>query len=312
MASLEDDTAAAIEEEIWEDLDLKSLDDLAEELLDGPVSVSDMIRQMMEDGKLGDGGEWIRIIRGALGSMVGVQKKNWTHILLLVLAASLLTGFTDVFQNRQISEISFYMIFVFFFVALLKIFQGFSSQLETTLSVSTQFMKALRSDSIGRDYHSRSGLSDDLTPGIYRRTYSGENPAPGDSYLSVDGTGQSADRRTDAFKIYRASAGCDSMGTKDYRGSGTGDTIASENGRSFCGQFPADTSGKNGGSNSGSWKSVQWGDRGSNRFCCITAKLSGSRSNHRPCTGGSSAGGKAGCQYGILLSGIRSISAGCR
>lgn len=142
-ASLGDDTAAAIEEEIWEDLDLKSLDDLAEKLLDGPVSVSDMIRQMMKDGKLGDGREWIRIIRGALGSMVGVQKKNWTHILLLVLAASLLTGFTDVFQNRQISEISFYMIFVFFFVTLLKIFQGFSSQLETTLSVSTQFMKAL-------------------------------------------------------------------------------------------------------------------------------------------------------------------------
>ena len=49
MASLEDDTATAIEEEIWEDLDLKSLDDLAEELLDGPVSVSDMIRQMMEE-----------------------------------------------------------------------------------------------------------------------------------------------------------------------------------------------------------------------------------------------------------------------
>lgn len=142
-ASLGDDTAGAIEEEIWEDLDLKSLDDLAEELLDGPVSVSDIIRQMMKDGKLGDGREWIRIIRGALGSMAGVQKKNWTHILLLVLAASLLTGFTDVFQNRQISEISFYMIFVFFFVTLLKIFQEFSSQLETTLSVSTQFMKAL-------------------------------------------------------------------------------------------------------------------------------------------------------------------------
>ena len=111
-ASLGDDTAGAIEEEIWEDLDLKSLDDLAEELLDGPVSVSDMIRQMMKDGKLGDGREWIRIIRGALGSMAGVQKKNWTHILLLVLAASLLTGFTDVFQNRQISEISFYMIYL--------------------------------------------------------------------------------------------------------------------------------------------------------------------------------------------------------
>lgn len=142
-ASLGDDTAAAIEEEIWQDLDLKSLDELAEDLLDRPVSVSDMIRQMMKDGKLGDGGDWSRIIKGALGSMAGVQKKNWTHILLMVLAFSLLTGFTDVFQNRQISEISFYMIFVFFFVTLLKIFQGFSSQLETTLSASTQFMKAL-------------------------------------------------------------------------------------------------------------------------------------------------------------------------
>ncbi|MGN0249777.1 MAG: stage III sporulation protein AE [Oliverpabstia sp.] len=142
-ASLGDDTAAAIEEEIWQDLDLKSLDELAEDLLDRPVSVSDMIRQMMKDGKLGDGGDWSRIIKGALGSMAGVQKKNWTHILLMVMAASLLTGFTDVFQNRQISEISFYMIFVFFFVTLLKIFQGFSSQLETTLSASTQFMKAL-------------------------------------------------------------------------------------------------------------------------------------------------------------------------
>lgn len=142
-ASLGDDTATAIEEEIWQDLDLKSLDELAEDLLDRPVSVSDMIRQMMKDGKLGDGGDWSRIIKGALGSMAGVQKKNWTHILLMVMAASLLTGFTDVFQNRQISEISFYMIFVFFFVTLLKIFQGFSSQLETTLSASTQFMKAL-------------------------------------------------------------------------------------------------------------------------------------------------------------------------
>ena len=74
---------------------------------------------------------------------MGIRKKAWTHILLLVLLSAVLTNIAAVFDNQQVGETSFYVIYLFLFVILLKSFAEFSDQISRTLLGITEFMRAL-------------------------------------------------------------------------------------------------------------------------------------------------------------------------
>lgn len=132
-----------IEEDIMGDLELEEVDKAVEELLEEDVSLGDMVREMMEGGQALEGDELKNAAVKALAETAGIQRETWIHILLLVLLSSVLTNLSKVFDDRQISEISFYMIYLFLFVILLKCFDGFSAQISQALGGITEFMRAL-------------------------------------------------------------------------------------------------------------------------------------------------------------------------
>ena len=47
------------------------------------------------------------------------QKQMWMHILILAIAAAVLLHFSDVFQNKSVSQISFCMIYMILFLILI-------------------------------------------------------------------------------------------------------------------------------------------------------------------------------------------------
>lgn len=132
-----------IEEDIMGDLELKEVDEAVEQLLQDDVSLEKLVKELMDGGQAWKGEAWKDTAIKALREAAGIQRETWIHILLLVLLSSVLANLSKVFDNQQISEISFYIIYLLLFVILLKSFDGFSSQISQVLEGITEFMRAL-------------------------------------------------------------------------------------------------------------------------------------------------------------------------
>lgn len=132
-----------IENELMEDLELEQVDKAVEELMEEDISLRDMVKDLMAGGQAFDGDMVKKMVGKVLGEAAGVRKSVWVHVLLLVLLSSVFTNFSRVFDNQQISEISFYMIYMLLFVLLLRCFEEFSTQMEAALAGITEFMRAL-------------------------------------------------------------------------------------------------------------------------------------------------------------------------
>lgn len=71
------------------------------------------------------------------------ERANFMRILLLVLAAALFSNFAAVFENGQIGDVSFYMIYLLLFTILMNSYQSLGISLGKQLDWLTQFMKGL-------------------------------------------------------------------------------------------------------------------------------------------------------------------------
>ena len=71
------------------------------------------------------------------------ERANFMRILLLVLAAALFSNFAAVFENGQIGDVSFYMIYLLLFTILMNSYQSLGISMGKQLDWLTQFMKGL-------------------------------------------------------------------------------------------------------------------------------------------------------------------------
>ncbi|MGO5052195.1 stage III sporulation protein AE [Lachnospiraceae bacterium LCP25S3_G4] len=71
------------------------------------------------------------------------NQKNLIHILLLAVIAAIFTNFAKVFQNKQISEISFYILYLLLLTLCLDSFRVVSSSVGVNLERLLTFMSAL-------------------------------------------------------------------------------------------------------------------------------------------------------------------------
>lgn len=69
------------------------------------------------------------------------SKKSMIHILLLVMIASVFTNFSSVFQNQQVSEISFYVLYLLLITISLNAFRILAASVAANLESLTEFMK---------------------------------------------------------------------------------------------------------------------------------------------------------------------------
>ena len=71
------------------------------------------------------------------------EKELIVKLLLLLLFAAVFSGFAGAFDNGQIGEISFYVVYLLVFTLLMNSFSGLSASLLSMLRWITEFMKEL-------------------------------------------------------------------------------------------------------------------------------------------------------------------------
>ena len=138
------DTSLMIEDSLMEEMDLEEIQQSVDELLEDPdLSVEDSMNRLMSGENILSGTKMRENVFSQILRAFREQKETWVRLLVLVLAAALLSNFAGLFENGQMSEMAFYMIYLLVFVLLLKNFQALSGRIGEMLQGLADFMKAL-------------------------------------------------------------------------------------------------------------------------------------------------------------------------
>src|SRR5699024_10358787 len=124
--------------------DLEEVQQAVDELLqDHSISVQEMIKRLMSGEMTWNKETMAAFLREIFTEQFAREKTILLQILLLILVAAVFTNFTNMFENGQIGEICFYVIYLLLFVLLMESFQEMSSQLEKSLRAVAAFMQGL-------------------------------------------------------------------------------------------------------------------------------------------------------------------------
>ena len=93
-----------------------------------------MIRDILKSGQAFSVEQWKAVIQQGVWDAMGIQKETCVHILVLVILSAVFCHLSGVFQNNQIGDISFYMIYLLLFLLLLQAFDEMTGQMESTAS----------------------------------------------------------------------------------------------------------------------------------------------------------------------------------
>lgn len=147
LSDQEPDTGQETEElqrEILSELDLNEVQDMLDDML-GEESFS--FREALENmltGKDAFSEEAVqKFLHGLLLSGLEREKALFMKIILLILLAALLVNFAAVFDNGQIGEISFYIVYLLLFMLLMNSFSEAAASLQQVIAWMTDFMKVL-------------------------------------------------------------------------------------------------------------------------------------------------------------------------
>lgn len=130
--------------ELLESMDFTDVDRMMEELFpQETMGFADAVRQIML-GNTDAGREAMKemLWERMLGAWE-VNRKSILYLILLAIAAAVFIGFSDIFQTRQVSQISFYMIYLLVIGICLTSFQAASEWMANGVHTLTGFMKVL-------------------------------------------------------------------------------------------------------------------------------------------------------------------------
>lgn len=125
------------------EIDLSEVQQVLDEVLGNGMD----FQQMVQKGMTGEGViSWESLgtlFRKIFLEELAAQKQMWLHILILAIAAAVLIHFADVFQNRNVSQISFCMIYMILFLILIASFRSSMGIAEEVLENMRNFMAVL-------------------------------------------------------------------------------------------------------------------------------------------------------------------------
>ncbi|MDE6957920.1 MAG: stage III sporulation protein AE [Lachnospiraceae bacterium] len=132
------------EEVLREQFEFEKLDEFLEELYpDRKISFESLIKLLME-GKIKEAAEgFFKGIKELFFYQFERQRISLIQILIITLTASVFANFAGVFKNRQIADISFYMLYLLLIIICLKAFGGVLETTKERLSFLLLFMKVL-------------------------------------------------------------------------------------------------------------------------------------------------------------------------
>lgn len=132
------------ETELLESMDFSDLDRVLAELFpEESMNFGDAVRKIMS-GDTGTAGEVIgKMIRERIFGAWEANRMTMIHLILLAIISAVFLSFSDIFQARQVSQISFYLIYLLVIGVCLASFQSAAKWMTDGLKTVTGFMKVL-------------------------------------------------------------------------------------------------------------------------------------------------------------------------
>lgn len=133
-----------IEEAILSEFDFDEIERSLQEMFpDEKIEFRDVVTALMS----GDAEEAGGVLLDFLSDVVSYEfRYNWhnlVYILLIAIAAAVFSNFSGAFRNRQISDISFYVLYMLLITLCLTSFQTAAQGLEERLDSVVEFMRVL-------------------------------------------------------------------------------------------------------------------------------------------------------------------------
>ncbi len=139
-----DEIAEAMKTEILSEFDFSELDSSLREMFPGEkVTFSDIVSSLISGGIDDAGDMTAQFLKDRIAYDFLYNRKTIVYIILAALVAAVFSNFADAFQNRQISDISFYVIYMLLITLCLTAFQTAVSGLEEKMGLLTEFVRAL-------------------------------------------------------------------------------------------------------------------------------------------------------------------------
>ena len=140
----DDGLTLEIEESLFSEMDMEEIQETVDRLLgEDEFSFSDSVARLANGEDVFSGTDFAGNALSLITEAFSGQREIWLRILVLVLAAALLSNFAALFESNQMGEMGFYMIYLLIFALLLKNFQLLSSQLSAAMEGILTFMNAL-------------------------------------------------------------------------------------------------------------------------------------------------------------------------
>lgn len=128
--------------EIYSDLNLKEMEENLQNLFpDWQISFSELVKMVYEGEGKGLLEMFLSKIRDSFLGEWKDLKNVFITIVILILIASLFHVFKDIFQNRQIAEISFYINYLILIMIFTNLFGSILAIGEKTLRTMEEFMR---------------------------------------------------------------------------------------------------------------------------------------------------------------------------
>lgn len=126
-----------------EDLDFWEIQESVDEILGGDFQFQDVVLELIEGGQPFTLESFLTALLGQFGENWKTEKRILLSILVLGIAAALLSNFSGIFQNQQIAEVSFEITYMLLFLILLQVFSGAAELTQSVLDAIRGFMEAL-------------------------------------------------------------------------------------------------------------------------------------------------------------------------
>lgn len=131
-------------EELLGDLDVTEINRMLAEIFPQErLDFMDMVTAVLRGEMELDANLFNRMIKDQFFYVFQESKKSIVSILLIAIAAALFFNFSSVFQTRQVSEISFFLLYMLLIAVCLASFMAASDWVEEGIRIITDFMKIL-------------------------------------------------------------------------------------------------------------------------------------------------------------------------
>ena len=133
-----------VADKLLSDMSLQQVQTLMDEMLgENSFSIGTALKNMINGNTVFSKEAVQQFLRGLFFDRLEQERGNFLRILLLVLAAAVFSNFAAVFENSQIGDVSFYMVYLLLFTILMNSYQQLGVSLGKQLEWITQFMKGL-------------------------------------------------------------------------------------------------------------------------------------------------------------------------